>query len=90
MAYWDHNIIVGAKLKVSAALVFYILACCANTYSVFQCSALPQVLAVYQMLPADLTYYGARSYTVSLRSTLFSYNHHLPSTIQCVCACVLQ
>ncbi len=36
------------------------------------------------MVPADLTYYGTRSYTVSLRSTLFCYNHQVPSTIHCV------
>ncbi len=36
------------------------------------------------MLPADLTYYGARSHTVSLRSTLFCYNHPLPSACLCL------
>ncbi len=44
----------------------------------------PQVLLVCQMLPADLTYYGTRSYTVSLRSSLFCYNHQVPLTTQCV------
>ncbi len=72
-------------VKVSAALVLYIPACCTSTYSVFYRFALPRVLSLCQMLPADITYFGACSYTVSLRPTVFCYNHQVPSTIQCVC-----
>ncbi len=36
--------LLAALVKVSAALVFYILAHRASTYSLLHCSALPQVL----------------------------------------------
>ena len=71
-------------VKVSAVLVFHIQVHRANTYSVLQHATLPQVFPVCHMLPADLTYYGACSYTASLRSTLFCYNHQVSSTTQCV------
>ncbi len=75
--------------KVSVALVFYISACRASIYSVFQYSVLPQVLPVCQMLPVDLIYCGADFYTVSLISTVLCYNHQVPSTLQCVSVCVV-
>ena len=71
-------------VKVSTVLVFHIPVCRTSTYSVFQHSALPQVLSMCQMLPADLNYYEACSYTTSLRSTLFCYNHKVPLTTRCV------
>ncbi len=71
-------------LKVNMALVFHILACLASVYSVFPHSAPSQVLPSCRMLPADLTYYGAHSCTVSLRSTLFCYNHQLPGVCLCL------
>ena len=81
VAVWVRVLAFKSRTSKSpcAALVFHIQARHASTYSVFQHSALPQVSPVYHMLPADLTYYEAHSYTVSLRSTVFCYNHHVPS-----------
>ncbi len=70
-------------------LVFHISAHCASSYSVYQHSALPQVLPVCQMLPADLNYYGACSYTAWLGSLLFCYNRQVPLTTgMCLCLCL--
>ena len=73
----------GTGISHSDVLHHYLL-----SILVFHFSTLPHVLPLCQMSPADLTYYGAHSFTALPRSTLLCYYHpkcyQLPGVCQCL------